>query len=134
MLKPVHLPLIHPYSDKCEAIIPTYCLEEILAEKLRALLTRTRARDLYDVWNLLKHHRDNIQIPQVVSAFHRKRQYKSVPFKSWADFLTPSRLVDFERAWEASLARQLRDLPRFERVRGDLESMLKQLFSQTSEN
>lgn len=134
VLKPVHLPLIHPYSDKCEAIIPTYCLEEILAEKLRALLTRTRARDLYDVWNLLKHHRDNIQIPQVVSAFHRKRQYKSVPFKSWADFLTPSRLVDFERAWEASLARQLRDLPKFEQVRGDLEPMLKQLFSRTSEN
>lgn len=134
VLKPVSLPLIHPYSDKCEAIIPTYCLEEILAEKLRALLTRTRARDLYDVWNLLKHHRDKIQIQQVVSTFHRKRQYKSVPFKNWVNSLTPSRLVDFERAWEASLARQLRDLPKFGQVRGDLEPMLKQLFSRTSED
>ncbi len=133
VLTPVPLPLIHPYSDKCQAIIPTYCLEEILAEKLRALLTRTRARDLYDVWNLLEYHRGELQISDVVTTFHRKRRYKDVPFASWIDFLDPSRLVDFERAWEASLARQLRDLPEFDQVRGDLGPMLQQLFSQTSE-
>ena len=38
------------------------------------------------------------------------------------------------RAWEASLARQLRDLPAFEQVNSDIEPMLKQLFSRTSEN
>lgn len=134
VLTPVSLPLIHPYSDKCEATIPTYCLEEILAEKLRALLTRTRARDFYDVWSLLKYHCDDIQISEVLSTFHRRRQYKEVRFESWIDFLDPSRLVDFERAWEASLTRQLRDLPEFDQVRGDLGPMLQQLFSQTSEN
>jgi len=87
VLKRADLPLIHPYSDKCEAIIPTYCLEEILAEKLRALLTRTQARDFYDVWNLLKYHGDEIQLPEVVSTFHRKRRYKGIPFEGWFDLL-----------------------------------------------
>ncbi|MGD9093822.1 MAG: nucleotidyl transferase AbiEii/AbiGii toxin family protein [Anaerolineales bacterium] len=44
-----------PYSD-ChgrKALLKFYSLEEILAEKLRSLLTRTEPRDLYDAHYIL---------------------------------------------------------------------------------
>src|SRR3989338_2337451 len=45
-------PVINNYYKKTFKI-PVYSLEEMLAEKLRSLLQRTRVRDYYDVWYLL---------------------------------------------------------------------------------
>lgn len=44
--------IIHPYSDDFYARIRAYSLDEIVAEKIRALFERTRPRDLYDVWHI----------------------------------------------------------------------------------
>ncbi len=41
------------YSARTIAL-PTYALEEILTEKLRALMGRTEPRDLYDVYWLFE--------------------------------------------------------------------------------
>ena len=43
--------LIHNYSDSidCKIQVLCYSLEEILAEKLRSIIQRTRARDLFDI-------------------------------------------------------------------------------------
>ena len=48
---PVRVPIFHPYPDglPAPATIGSYALEEVLAEKTRALFERTRPRDLYDV-------------------------------------------------------------------------------------
>ena len=43
----------HPYSDALKADVLVYQLEEIIAEKLRALFERTRPRDMYDVWYMI---------------------------------------------------------------------------------
>jgi predicted nucleotidyltransferase component of viral defense system len=45
---PAYRPVHHPYSDADRLVlsIPAYALEEVLAEKLRAMLRRARARDL----------------------------------------------------------------------------------------
>ena len=49
--EPVLRRVLHPYSDDLpiEAGVRTYTLEELLAEKTRALVERCRPRDLYDV-------------------------------------------------------------------------------------
>lgn len=54
VMEPVKLPLIHNYSDLeiCTTDVTCYSLYEIFAEKLRALVQRTRPRDLYDVIHL----------------------------------------------------------------------------------
>jgi len=52
LLPLVQRPLIHPYSDRCEATLSAYSLEEMAAEKVRSLFQRTRARDLFDVHRL----------------------------------------------------------------------------------
>jgi len=42
------------YPDILPFTIPVMPVEEIAAEKIRALMTRTKARDLYDLWFLAK--------------------------------------------------------------------------------
>ena len=44
-------PVFHPYPDALppDALVTTYAVAELVAEKLRALCERTRPRDLYDV-------------------------------------------------------------------------------------
>jgi predicted nucleotidyltransferase component of viral defense system len=51
---PTWNPLMHDYSDGGLVSIPiqSYSLDEIFAEKCRALIQRTRPRDLYDVVNI----------------------------------------------------------------------------------
>ena len=58
VLPPECRPVHHPYSDAdgLDLIVPVYPLDEMLAEKLRAMLRRARARDLYDVWQLFTHY------------------------------------------------------------------------------
>jgi predicted nucleotidyltransferase component of viral defense system len=52
---PVERPLLAPYSDyPPDVALPTYPLEEILTEKLCALMGRTEPRDLYDVYWLFE--------------------------------------------------------------------------------
>lgn len=50
----VTLPLLTKFPIVFFPIIPHLSAEEILAEKIRALLTRTKGRDLFDLWFLLK--------------------------------------------------------------------------------
>lgn len=55
--------IIHTYSDRLNInpnIIPCYAIEEVLAEKFRALIQRsyTAPRDFYDIWFLSKNYPD----------------------------------------------------------------------------
>ena len=44
LIQPKKYAIIHPYSDNLDAKIKSYTLSEILAEKIRSLFQRTRAR------------------------------------------------------------------------------------------
>lgn len=48
------LPLSRIYSDYPEFRVQVESLEEILAEKLRALIERKKVRDYYDVWRMIQ--------------------------------------------------------------------------------
>jgi predicted nucleotidyltransferase component of viral defense system len=99
--------IFHPYSDELNAKIKAYSLEEIFTEKIRALIERTRVRDLYDIGMLS----DLINKDKVLQIFDEKFKYKGV-------ILDISSLIkrkdDFANAWENSLRHQLKSLPDFE--------------------
>lgn len=116
--------LINAYSEHIEADIPTYALEEILAEKLRSLLRRTRARDVFDIWFLLKHHQDALDLPTVARLFEEKRAFKGIPFTGRADLWTPDLQMGIAASWEKSLAYQIQDLPRFDDVASEFPVLL----------
>jgi predicted nucleotidyltransferase component of viral defense system len=115
----------HPYSDQFKAIINTYALDEILAEKLRTILQRGYPRDIYDVWFVLKYGRvdDNL----LKDLFSQKCAYKNVPFQGVHALLEKIDAPHIKAHWEASLARQLTNLPDLLAVREDLTKTLKKI-------
>jgi hypothetical protein len=119
-------PLLHAYSDindvKCD--IFCYPLDEILAEKMRSLLERTRARDFYDVWRLLRDHHININLDRFNESFDKKCGYKSVSFKSIDDFLTQAKEDELRSDWQVSLPHQLNYLPNFDIVKDEFLSLI----------
>jgi len=115
--------ITHPYSDQFKATINTYALEEILAEKLRTILQRGYPRDIYDVWFVLKYGRVNDKILREL--FFRKCAYKKVAFQSVDTLLEKIDASHIKAHWEASLARQLTNLPDLLTVRADLAKTLR---------
>ncbi|GAH37373.1 unnamed protein product [marine sediment metagenome] len=99
--------IFHSYSDELNAEIEVYSLEEIFAEKIRALIQRTRARDLYDTGILY----DLINKNKVLQILDEKFDFKGVILD--ISSLT-KRKDDFSNAWDASLNHQLKIIPDFE--------------------
>jgi predicted nucleotidyltransferase component of viral defense system len=99
--------VFHSYSDELNAEIEVYSLEEIFAEKIRALIQRTRARDLYDVGMLY----DLINKNKVLQILDEKFDFKGVILD--ISSLT-KRKDDFSSAWDKSLHHQLIVIPNFE--------------------
>ena len=111
--------IYHPYSDKIDAKVLVYSLDEIFAEKTRSLFERTRPRDVYDVWYLSKHKNFNI------SLFHRKCEFKKLELDI-EEFI--NRRTKYENAWEASLRHQLPKLPSATDVFDEVIEFLKKIF------
>ena len=99
--------IYHPYSDKLTAGITCYCLEEIMAEKIRSLFQRVRPRDIYDI----RHLADRVNPDAVRSILRRKCECKEViPSSS----VLAGRRERFSASWNASLRHQMKVVPNFE--------------------
>ena len=106
----VEAPLQVPYSD-CQGRTETlwvYAPEEIMAEKLCALLGRTEPRDLYDVHYLLAH--SLVDAEGVSLRLAEKMAHKGLAPGALSDVL--ARKEDtFSRLWEPRLRGQMPELP-----------------------
>ena len=126
VLPPECRPVHHPYSDAdgLDLIVPVYPLDEMLAEKLRAMLRRARARDLYDVWQLFTHYVGALDFERARHVLAEKARYKGFTFSNAADFLTPENREAWARSWEASLRRQVSTLEEYDQAVADVERAL----------
>lgn len=97
--------LIHDYSDSenCSAIIKAYSLEEILAEKLRSWIQRTRARDLFDVVRLYNNGSIPLSKKNIMTAFFNKTIFKNVPIVAQTELLSLSKFKSISSAWKKSI-------------------------------
>ena len=107
-------PILHPYPDRLpdQSFVTTYSLEELLAEKIRALFERTRPRDLYDVLFVLDNGAAAIAFPYLRELFHSKCQERRIQPPTAAQLMS---LVEADQElltdWDTMLTRQLPDLP-----------------------
>ncbi|MCP4362716.1 MAG: nucleotidyl transferase AbiEii/AbiGii toxin family protein, partial [Chloroflexi bacterium] len=118
-------PLQTPYSD-CRGRTETlqvYSLEEILAEKLCALLGRTEPRDLYDIHHILG---QRLVDAETVS-FHlrEKMNYKGLDLGQLSDVLARKKNT-LARLWELRLRDQMPDLPFLDIVIRETNRWLRQ--------
>ncbi len=131
LLSPQRRPVLTSlFPDLCPRVL-TYALEEILAEKMRSILQRGKARDYYDVWRLLKEKQDALDICTARSILIQKCRYKGLEAPCAQDFLAPERLAEAEVYWERDLAGQIPggSLPDWATVTGELARLLETFLS-----
>ena len=101
----------HGYSDQLSEAaqsIPCYALQEVLAEKLRALIQRsyTAPRDFYDIWYLSQNVAD-LNWPEIVRAFHQKMKFKGLEFTGIDQMINEENDKRLQAAWKNSLGHQI---------------------------
>jgi len=126
VLSPMRRVVTHSYSDAPSGSrrVLTYRLEEMLAEKLRALLRRCYPRDVYDVWYLLRYYGERLEHRDLLQALEAKCHYKAYTFSSPEDFLRPTRRAGMPDAWNSSLKHLVSSVPSYESVVNDLQDLL----------
>jgi predicted nucleotidyltransferase component of viral defense system len=94
-------PVIHPFSDSanCAIYADTYSLEEVLAEKLRSWIQRTRSRDLFDVVKIVESKTIPISKRQILRAFMEKTIFKNIPIAGKQEMLFENKFALVERSW-----------------------------------
>jgi predicted nucleotidyltransferase component of viral defense system len=126
--------ILHPYGDKLTENaqnIPMYSINEVLAEKIRALIQRsyTAPRDYFDIWYLSKNI-ENIDWKEVVKGFYRKIEYKNLQFSNIEQLINENNDKIQKSAWKNSLEHQIENgkLPEYETVRNDLKILFEKIF------
>ena len=112
--------IIHPYADDFHARIQAYSLEEIMAEKIRALFERTRPRDLYDVRRL----HNEVDYVKVLNILYEKCRVKDMEIDVRS---LEARKDDFASAWTNSLQHQIKMLPDFDDVFHEVKRQITRL-------
>jgi predicted nucleotidyltransferase component of viral defense system len=115
------------YSD-CganKAIISVYAIEEILAEKLRSLLTRSEPRDLFDVHYLMTHQMADIEAITFNCA--PKFEIKGLHMPDLRTVLDRKQKV-FKQYWHSRLDGQMSEMPEFDEVVRETGRLLSKYF------
>ncbi len=116
--------IFNPYYEK-KFSIPVYSLEEILAEKLRSFLQRTRVRDYYDVWYILT--KEKIDRKKLKASFIKKTKYKKIQLSDKIQLLDKAKIEQARAYYQRQLGHQIEDLPSFDSMIVDLEKALADL-------
>lgn len=132
--------VLHEYGEPLQANILVYSLEEIVAEKLRAILqhvetlkergwSRSRARDYYDLWRILGAYRHRLDLSDFPSFLRRKCAVRSVAFAGPESFFPEALLSGIEDSWDLGLGSLVPKLPPFGRVMSELRPQVASLFA-----
>ncbi|HEY3349003.1 MAG TPA: nucleotidyl transferase AbiEii/AbiGii toxin family protein [Thermoanaerobaculia bacterium] len=141
ILPALRRPLLHGYDDGLRADVLVYVLEEIVAEKLRALLqsevrrlkrgwTRPRARDFYDLWRILGDLHKEIDSTVIPAVLRQKCGVRGVSFTSADDFFPEGLLAEVNAAWAQSLAPLVSHLPLLPKVLSELRPKVERLLAE----
>lgn len=135
ILLPRRREIFHPYPDELPlgSSVACYDFDELLAEKTRALLERTRPRDLYDIVLIGDNHADGLDVPRLRDVFARKCAAKGL------DVPDGSRLTELARSsaelateWVNMLGHQLPAVPGLALMLDRLHGVLRWLDSETT--
>ncbi len=137
---PCRRKVIHDYGEPLDTEVQVYTLEEILAEKLRAILqhqrslqergwSRSRARDYYDIWRILGTYQDDLNLGDFTRLVRDKCKVRGVDFKGPEDFFDDAMLAYVERTWSEWLGNLVPNLPTFQEVMKELRPQVVMLMS-----
>lgn len=141
ILPPTKRPIIHPYGEHFDFSISSYNINEIVAEKIRALLQfskklhergwgRSRVRDYYDLWRVLGFYKEDINKADLPSLVIKKCSHKGIEFEKIEDIFDKKLMENAQEEWDL----WLRDivvpsLPKREDVFIELKALLAEIFN-----
>ena len=122
ILAPEYKPILHGYEEQIDCVVASYHIEEIVAEKLRALLqthqklvargwNRPRARDYYDLWCILKNYSTAVDTNRLIEMLNKKCKHRNVSYQNIDDFFTVELVKEANQHWQATLGVLVRGLP-----------------------
>jgi predicted nucleotidyltransferase component of viral defense system len=131
--------IIHGYGEKIYQEIFVYSLEEIVAEKMRALLqhlqklknrgwSRSRARDYYDLWKIFTSYPEQLNLEILQNIFLEKCKVREVDFKGPEEFFDKTLITYVAKTWEQSLDPLVPDLPSFKLLIDNLKKRFFDIF------
>ncbi len=143
LLTPDSRPLIHGYGEDLDVQVPSYRLEEIIAEKMRSLLqthkklvargsNRPRACDYYDLWRLFTAFNNEIDRAALPALLKHKCAHRDVAYASIGDSFTDQLVTEAQTHWESNLRPFVTNLPDCDVVLNDLESLMVGLLPELS--
>jgi len=106
--EPVNKEAFKVYSDIEGYQLLCYPLEEVLIEKMRSVIQRMQARDLYDIWYLLEEHGLNISF--YLNEFKNKCTTKGLGSSTFLAKLS-ERIPQYKGRWQVSMNDQIKELP-----------------------
>jgi hypothetical protein len=115
-LPPMFRPVHHPYSDRPPEPVNVRCypIEEILAEKTRALVERCTPRDLYDIIRLYRFERLEVDVESLRELVARKSAHRNLRMPNMEAVNASPRRVELDSEWANMLGHQLPTLPPIE--------------------
>lgn len=129
--EPVLRAVLHPYPDGPlpeDALVSTYSIEELIAEKTRALFERSRPRDLYDVVYILTNSAELIRLEHARDVFSEKCAAKGLAVPDAVEIVrVVGEAPEMVSEWSNMLAHQLPSLPPPEGVMARLSAALSWL-------
>lgn len=119
--------VFHSFSDAPTPLakIKCYSMNEILAEKTRALIERQgRARDIYDIVNISRYFREYIDKKIARKGIDKKFDFIEVKNLTVDSILSQLDFPQLKAAWSDQLSHQLEVLPSVESFYDELRSAL----------
>jgi predicted nucleotidyltransferase component of viral defense system len=131
ILPPERRPVVTGLFRDLHPHVLSYTLEEILAEQLRSILQRGKARDYYDVWRLFNEQAKVFDRQLARRVLGQKCTHKGLPEPHTGAFLSPTLLQAASAYWSQELIGQVLggELPTWETVVADLSKLLTDFFS-----
>lgn len=135
-LAPEEKGIIHGYGESMEGSLYVYQLEEIIAEKVCAILDfakklhekewgRSRVRDYYDIWRILSKYHNSLKLAAIPDLVLKKCARKNVIFTDISQLFSEILLDDLDRSWERWLAPFVPGLPDQEIVIQETKKLLQ---------
>ncbi len=128
-MPPVLRPIYHPYSDRPGELakIRSYPIEEILAEKTRAMHERCLPRDLYDIIRLFRFEGIHLEGSKIRGLVEQKCNFRNLPMPTMQNIEASPRFIELESEWGNMLGHQIPVLPPLDAYWGELDNYFEWL-------
>ena len=129
-------PILHEFAESFGTSIFGYILEEIVAEKLRALLQSRQkltsrgwgasrvCRDYYDLWWILGREK----FTGIPTLFGKKCAVRHIVFHSPEELISPDLIETAQHEWDQQLSPFLANATRKERIMDEVQTLILALF------